>query len=215
MPKYGPISKKIGYDTPSLRKDPWEDWAKYDRDESGIIQSVSAAEYAILRVSQQIYQEASAVLYTESKFWVSYDIGILDREGFSGIGHLVQKLHRVCHLGIDVHQDSDIGYEGQSTVRLISQILAYYSSASASFRSLEISLELGYRRGPESLSLGGLMMNPVLQEENIQRLVSNFKVKEKLEIWMGWKQSDYVIIPSRIYVPQAKDWCGCLAEDKD
>ena len=179
----------------------------------------SRPEYAVLRVSQRTYQEASAILYTESKFWVSYETGVLDREGFSGIGDLVQNLHRVCHLGIDIHHGPHRGCNGQPTVRLISQILAYYFSGTGSLRSLEISLELQDERDGFSS-----MIDRFLQEKDIQKLVSNFKVKEKIEIRTGiystpqsqtWSGLIAQAMDASPHAARAQEWCCRVAEDKN
>lgn len=125
-PQNGPTrtSKVLRYACGMVMEESWDARIKRDHEERKVIHSASTPEYAVLRVSQPTYQEASAILYTESKFWVSYEIGFLNREGFSGIGDLVQKLHRVCHLGIDIHEGPHREFNGQPTVRLTSEILA-------------------------------------------------------------------------------------------
>lgn len=206
---------------------------KRDHEGRKVAHSASTPQYAILRVSSQIYQEASAVLYNESKFSVSYEVGILRKEVFSDIEHLVQKLHRVCHLGVDIHQqDSLRGYEENPIFRLISEILAYYCSGTASLRSLEISLDLGYITDHRGRFVC-LTWDRMLQETYFQKLVSNFKVKDKVEICIRtllslslslstgrdtqfWKWSR---LPERMgwnrHIAHTKEWCRRVAEAKE
>ena len=216
------------YEAGKRTEESWDATIKRDHEERKVMHSASTPQYAILRVSSQVYQEASAVLYTESKFWVSYELGILLREDFYGIGHLLQKLHRVCHLGIDIHQDTFSGLEQNSVLTLISEILEYYCSGTTSLRSLEISLDLAYimDRRDRSFCLGWDCM---LQEIYYHAVVSNFKVKEKIEICIGiplsvsrdratpfWRWS---LLPEVMgwsqHVANTKEWCRRVAEAKD
>lgn len=68
------------------------------------------------------------------------------------------------------------------------------------------------------------MMDRFLQEKDIQKLVSTFKVKEKLEIRTGinispqaqkWSWLIAKISNWNLHVARAKEWCWRVAEDKN
>ena len=217
------------YEAGKRTEESWDATIKRDHEERKVMHSASTPQYAILRVSSQVYQEASAVLYTESKFWVSYEIGILRRQGFSGIGHLAQKLHRVCHLGVDIHQQDPFeGLKANPVDRLISEILAYYGSGTTSLRSLEISLDSGYNvdRRDRSVFLG---WDRLLQAIYYHAVVSIFKVKENIEICiriplsLSTDRDTRSLKSGRLpelmawnrHVAHIKEWCRCVAEAKD
>ena len=58
------------------------------------------------------------------------------------------------------------------------------------------------------------MVDPILQEESIQKFVSNFKVKEKLEIRTAVKTSPQLQQWSH-YIAQAMDWWSHVARAKE
>ena len=197
----------------------------------------------ILRTSHKINVEASALLFQESSFWVTYHISDLNR-GLPNldIGDLEANLHRIGDLTIRIkEEDDEPEYISESALgdgppqlrgnadkknarkekltRGIAPLLERYAAHCTALRRLTVRFEFekARRREREPRTWWRPMLERILGSRGISRALASFAVKDEVVIKTNIRIKPFYTKEISDYVAGVAEWKGWRAkceEDK-
>ena len=159
-------------------------------------------EYSILRVSRQIYEEASAVLYKYSIFWFYYKVSHLNKRLSPEIKDLEQNLPRVRDLEIIVSEDPC--YQGLTSVG-VTHMLRGFAKRATSLRWLSVEFwSSDSRMNGNNPVLHELLLGTELPESLCAFTVTNGIQIRVDGVTSSFTYDDYEKWP--LFVAETKDW---------
>ncbi|KAL8787466.1 MAG: hypothetical protein Q9195_007758 [Heterodermia aff. obscurata] len=182
----------------------------------------------ILRTSHQINAEASALLFQESTFWVSYHIADLNR-GLKDldIGDLEANLHRIRDLTICIlEEDGEPEFlaslpqfrekagekkkEKQKSTRGITPLFERYAARCTALHRLTIRFDFkqAQSRPREPLTRWRPMLERILRSSVIQKALASFAVKDEVVIKTNIKYPPLYTVEIGKFVGGIAKWKG-------
>ena len=190
----------LNYPRP-LMETSWVEWEDTEGESDvGLLQK---HDYSILRVSRQIYEEASTMLYDFSIFLFNHSVSHLNRQNFPEIGDLERNLHRVRDLHIIISEDL---FNRNITSIGIMHMLQWFARRTTSLQWFNIRFWAALTLPDHSIQL---VLHDLLQATDLPETLCAFHVTNGLQIYIGVPDSsfpydDYEKWP--LYIAEKKDW---------
>ena len=179
----------------------WEEWE--DKESESDVGLLPKHDYSILRVSRQIYEEASTMLYDSSIFIFNYSVSHLNKQIFPEIGDLEKNLHRLRDLDITISEDL---FNRHLTSIGIAQMLQWFARRATSLQWVAFRFWAALTLPDHSIKL---VLHDLLPGADLPETLCAFNVTNGLQISIGGLDSSFPYHHYEkwpLYVAEKKDW---------